>query len=101
MNVEHSFADAPCVAHLWEFALTHEWHSHPYSSRGECITKDVDEVCADDVDGGCDDADDHDAADDDYNHDYDDLEDDDDDDDDRQHDVSTLHKFENPQASTT
>ena len=46
LNVEHSFADAPCVAHLWEFALTHEWHTQPYGRFGDCVQRDVDEVCA-------------------------------------------------------
>jgi len=50
LNVEHTIADAPAVAHLWEFALTHEWHSRPYSKTGSdgnggnCVYRDVDEV---------------------------------------------------------
>ncbi len=25
LNVEHSFADAPVMGHVWEFAMTKEW----------------------------------------------------------------------------
>lgn len=35
-NAEHSWADAPIMAHLWEFLLSYEHESLGYDSEGRC-----------------------------------------------------------------
>lgn len=44
-NVEHSFADAPIVAHLWEYVLGYDYCHLGYDDYGRC-TKGPDEVCS-------------------------------------------------------
>ncbi|BFZ23755.1 hypothetical protein BsWGS_26793 [Bradybaena similaris] len=37
MNCEHSYADAPCVAHIFEHSLTFEATKRLYDSYGNCV----------------------------------------------------------------
>ena len=35
-NAEHSWADAPIMAHLWEFCLHYDFHVLEYDAQGNC-----------------------------------------------------------------
>ncbi|XP_067674607.1 carnitine O-palmitoyltransferase 1, liver isoform-like isoform X2 [Haliotis asinina] len=36
-NAEHSWADAPIMAHMWEYAISDEVHYAGYTSEGKCV----------------------------------------------------------------